>query len=198
VHLFVMDGSVGTRTDHSPETAMPDSRTNTFAWLKGAKQRPRCKAKKREAFIEHGERAFREAALATAGPFGHTRLVCELKSALRRLFIGNQEYLETPPWDCILSGFPTTTATDWLLNRPVETPIPGRSRNRDRSRLALPRDDLPRPVPQATLKLHGSQRLGAVTLFTLVPNRRCCYGWIRDNQFLVGSRSRFRRQADSS
>lgn len=134
---------MGTRTDHALETATPDGRTNAFAWLKGAKQRPRCKTKKREAFLGHGQRAFREVTLATAGRFGRNSLVCELKSALRRLFIRNQQSLETPLWGCILSGFPTTTSAERPLHRPAETRVQGRSRNWSTSQLAQPRDDLP-------------------------------------------------------
>lgn len=143
VHLFVMDGGVGTRTDHPLETATPDSRTNTFAWLKGAKRRPRCKSEKGEGFLGHGNRAFKQLGLATAGRFGRNSLVYELKLALRRLFIRGQESLETPPCGCILSGFPTTSLAERPLHRPSETPIQGRSRSRSTSQLALPRDDLP-------------------------------------------------------
>ena len=121
---------MGTRTDHPLETATPDSWTNTFAWLKSPKQRPRRKAKKREALLGHSETGFRGTALVTAGRFDRDSLVRDLKLAFRRLFIGNHESLENPLWGDILSGFPTTTAADRLLDRPVETPIQERSRNR--------------------------------------------------------------------
>lgn len=67
VHLFVMDGSVGTGIDHCAERAAPTRRTSTLAEVKGDKPGPRYKWKKRKGFLGRGHAVCGPTGVATPG-----------------------------------------------------------------------------------------------------------------------------------